>query len=514
MTVKSPVPAAAGIRLLMIGLDSSNLRHIRGALHRLPNLRHIFESGVQFDLASSADCLDASAWPTFYTGSLPGEHGLYHPMQWDPAGMRMRRLSADWFYAEPFWYALAREGVRVISADVPMVLPGDMPNGVEVRNWGTQENTGALDTSPPALAREIAGRFGCSPMGRDVPIDHSPAGLAALRRRMVAAVSLRTRLWLWLLQQSDWRLAITVFAECHRAGHNFWPDASVDGAGETLLEVYEAIDRSIGEMLAAVELENTAVVLFSAHSMGRNTSQSHLMQRIMDRVNATFWQSLDRQAEVRRGSVLRLLRENLPPAVQRAIVRSTPERFRDWVVDLAQRKDLDWSVTPGLAVVCGQNGLIRFNISGREKEGMFARDSELYARYIGWMRDSLIELRAAGSDAPLVAGIEYLPDRFPGPRNAYLPDISVRWADTKPAMEAYSDRLGRIRARFGTGRGGNHTAAAFAVVMAPGQHAVAFSGLRHTADLARAVFRCLAPQAQGRFSRAVSGVASEEAGRE
>jgi len=121
MTVKSPVPAAAGIRLLMIGLDSPNLRHIRGALHRLPNLRHIFESGVQFDLASSADCLDASAWPTFYTGSLPGEHGLYHPMQWDAAGMRMRRLSADWIYAEPFWYALARQGVRVISADVPMV---------------------------------------------------------------------------------------------------------------------------------------------------------------------------------------------------------------------------------------------------------------------------------------------------------------------------------------------------------------------------------------------------------
>jgi predicted AlkP superfamily phosphohydrolase/phosphomutase len=477
-------------------------------------MRRIFEHGAQFDLASSADCLDASAWPTFYTGSLPGEHGLYHPMQWDPARMRMRRLSADWIYAEPFWYALAREGVRVISADVPMVLPGDMPNGVEVRNWSTQENTGSLDTSPPALAREIAGRFGCYSMGRDVPIHHSPARLEALRRGLVGAVSMRTRLWLWLLQQSDWRFAITVFAECHRAGHNFWPDASDDGAGATLLEVYEAIDRSIGEMLAAVELENTAVVLFSAHSMGRNTSQSHLMQRIMDRVNATFWQSLGREAGVRRGSVLRLLRETLPPAVQLAITRSTPEGFRDWVVDLAQRKGLDWSVTPGLALVCGQNGLIRFNVSGREKEGMLDRDSQLYARYIGWVRDRVFELRAAGSDAPLVAGIEYLPDRFPGPRSAYLPDVSVRWADMEPVMEAYSDRLGTMRARFGTGRGGNHAAAAFAVVMAPGQYAARFSGLRHTTDLSRAVFRCLAPHAGGRFTHTGCGVASGKAGRE
>jgi predicted AlkP superfamily phosphohydrolase/phosphomutase len=74
------VPAEVGNKVLMIGLDSPNLDHIRGALHRLPNMQRIFESGVHFDLASSATHLDASAWPTFYTGSLPGEHGLYHPM--------------------------------------------------------------------------------------------------------------------------------------------------------------------------------------------------------------------------------------------------------------------------------------------------------------------------------------------------------------------------------------------------------------------------------------------------
>jgi predicted AlkP superfamily phosphohydrolase/phosphomutase len=466
-------------------------------------MRRVFESGVQFDLASSATYLDASAWPTFYTGSLPGQHGLYHPMQWDPAGMCMRRLSEDWIYAEPFWYALARRGVPVISADVPMVLPGDMPNGIEVRNWNTQENTGPLNTSPPALARKIAARFGSYPQGRDTPIPRSPARLEALRRRVVRVVSLRTRLWLWLLKQSDWRFAITVFGESHRASHNFWPDASADGPGETLLEVYEAIDQSIGEMLAAVDLRDTAVLLFSAHSMGPNTSQSHLMQRIMDRVNATFWQSLGRPAEGRRGSLLRRLRESLPPAVQLAITRSTPARFQDWVVDRAQRKGLDWSATPGFALVCGQSGLIRLNIAGREKEGILTRDSGLHARYVAWVKESLLELRAAGSGAPLVSSIERIPDHFPGPRGDYLPDISVRWVDRKPVMEAHSDRLGRIAARFGTGRPGNHTGAAFAVVMAPRQYVAAFDGATHTTDLAGGVFRCLLPQARGSSSQAI-----------
>src|SRR5207244_224591 len=217
-----------------------------------------------------------SAWPTFYTAAPPGEHGIYHPMQWDPAAMRLRRLSADWFYAEPFWYALAREGIPVVSLDVPMVLPGDMAGGVEVRNWSTQENTSPLDTSPPELGREVLRRFGAYPQGRDVPIAHSAAQTDALRRLLVRTVPQRTQLWLWLLQQREWRFGITVFAECHRGGHNLWPAPPVDGPGEALLEVYEAIDRSVGEMLAAVDLRHTTVVLFSAHGMRANSSQSHL----------------------------------------------------------------------------------------------------------------------------------------------------------------------------------------------------------------------------------------------
>jgi hypothetical protein len=383
-----------------------------------------------------------------------------------------------------------------------MVLSGDMLNGMEVRNWNTQENTGPLNTSPPSLARAIADRFGTYPQGRDTPIPRSTARLEALRRRVVRVISLRTDLWHWLLQQTPWRFGINVFGESHRASHNFWPDSSVNGA-EALIEVYEAIDRSIGEMLAAVELRDTTVVLFSAHSMTANTSQSHLMQRIMDRVNATFWQSLGRQSEGRRGSVLRRLRESLPPAVQLAITRSTPAGFQDWVVDRAQRKGFDWSMTPGFALVCGQSGLIRLNLAGREKEGMLTPGSDLYTRYVAWVKESLLLLRAAGSDAPVVASIEQIPKHFPGPRDTYLPDLSVRWAKRKPVMEVHSDRLGRISAHFGTGRPGNHTGAAFAVVMGAREQAAAFDSLTHTTDFADAVFRSLAPEAERGRSPAV-----------
>lgn len=483
----------------MIGLDSPNLAHLRGALHRLPVMRRLFEGGAFFDLASSADVLDASAWPTFYTGTLPGEHGLYHPMQWDAAAMRMRRLAADWIYAEPFWYALGREGIPVVSVDVPMLLPATLPGGVEVRNWSTQENTGPLDASPPALAADVVRRFGSYPIGRDVPIEHSAARLDALRRTLVGTLPARTELTRWLLEQHPWRFAVTVFAECHRAGHNLWPETD-DGAGEALLEVYEAIDRAIGELLGAVDLRHTTVVLFAAHSMVPNTSQSHLLQRIVERVNATFWQHLGRRAADGR-SVLRLLRETVPPAVQLAVSTSLPGGVRDWVVDRAQRSRLDWRTTPALALVCGQNGLIRLNLAGRERDGFLAPGSELAARYVAWLRERLLELRATEPDAPLVAAVEEVAARYPGPRGTHLPDLAVRWTDLPPVMTVRSERLGTIRARFGTGRRGNHGAPAFAVVVAPERQAAAFRGLAHTADFAAAVTRCLAPQAERRFAR-------------
>jgi predicted AlkP superfamily phosphohydrolase/phosphomutase len=452
-------------------------------------MRGIFERGAFFELASSADVLDASAWPTFYTASEPGHHGMYHPMQWDAAGMRMRRHSTDWIYAEPFWYALARRGIGVISADVPMLLPADMPCGIEIRNWSTQENTGPLETSPSGLAREVVERFGSYPIGRDVPIAHSATQLDDLRRMLVRVVPSRTQLWLWLMHQHDWRFAITVYAECHRGGHNLWPAAPNDGPGEALLEVYEAIDRSVEEILAATDLERTTVILFSAHGMGPNTSQSHLLQRIVDRATATFWQSLGRPATDQQGSIFRLLRESIPPAVQLAITRAVPDGVRDWVADRAQRNGVDWLRTPALALVCGQTGLIRLNVAGREQRGSLAPDDALYARYVQWLTESLLDLRATDRDVPVVDQVVNVHDRFPGPRSSYLPDIAVRWTDVPQTMEVRSERLGTIRARFGTGRRGNHSAAAFAVVMGSEPQVAPFRGMKHTTDLARAVMR-------------------------
>ena len=78
------------------------------------------------ELTCTAPDLTSSVWPTFATGTPPGEHGIYYPMQWDPDSMRLRRVTADWLYYEPFWYELARQGTKVTVLDAPFTMPSGL----------------------------------------------------------------------------------------------------------------------------------------------------------------------------------------------------------------------------------------------------------------------------------------------------------------------------------------------------------------------------------------------------
>ena len=95
----------------MIAVDASELSFIRAKRHKLPTFRRLLDEGTLLKLQSSAEYVTGSVWPTMYTGKSPGEHGITQHIQWDPIAMRMRRLTSDWIYNEPFWYDLSRAGL-------------------------------------------------------------------------------------------------------------------------------------------------------------------------------------------------------------------------------------------------------------------------------------------------------------------------------------------------------------------------------------------------------------------
>jgi predicted AlkP superfamily phosphohydrolase/phosphomutase len=459
---------------MMIGLDAGSFEFIKTSLSSLPNLRRALDTGVASTLRSkTTELLPAAAWPTLYTGMSPGVHGFYYPMQWDSQSMRLRHVR-DWLYCEPFWYELERRGHRVVSVDVPMTWPSRLEHGVEITDWGAHDTLSGFSARPAHLEEEIRGRFGKHPIGCEIPVQKSHDQLARMRDTLVAGVRQKGELTRWLASQHPWDFFITVFGETHRAGHLFWPSASSEGrthpAG-ALLDVYRAVDKAIGDLLESVNLQNTTVVIFSAHGMAQNTSQEHFTRLIMDRVNERFDEHANGRSRLRQPprqrSLMRFLRENLPAAVQHAVGQAVPAEVKNLVVDRAITGGHDWAQTPALAILASVTGYVRFNLQGRETRGILGLGSEACTRYIRWMRDCFHSFRIVDTGEPLVSEITLTPDVFSGERQPYLPDAVISW-NGFPASRVHSELLGTIEAPPKTGRSGNHHPEGFAIVMKQG----------------------------------------------
>jgi predicted AlkP superfamily phosphohydrolase/phosphomutase len=472
----------------MIGVDAAELSFIQRHLAELPRFREVLERGRLHRLRTTAEDLSGSVWPTFYTGTLPGEHGIYHHLQWDAEAMRIRRVTADWLYAEPFWYRLERQGLRVAAIDVPMTFPSRLSRGIEIINWGSHDELGPFRARPASLEGEIRRRFGRHPMGSEIPVRKTAPQLEEIRRNLVAGAQRKSELTRWVLEQGPWDFFLTVFGETHRGGHILWPETESESEA-ALLDVYRAVDRAVGEVFDLLRQRFATVVVFALHGMGRNTSQEHFMPRIMDRVNAGFLAgngsaaaAAPVQAAGQRGLV-RLLRERVPPAVQNAIARAVPVAVRDAVVSRQISGGHDWVRTPGLALLADLNGYLRWNQRGRERLGMLAPGAPEQIRYIEGLVGALRDLKMDDGD-PLVGDIRFARDDYPGRRSHHLPDAIVRWSGRAPVSRVRSDGLGEIRGEVGTGRGGNHRFEGFCVVVDSRPGAADQSGPRHIKDLA------------------------------
>ena len=460
-------------KIAMLGFDAAELSYIQEHLPMLPNFKRALSCGPLTRLSSPAQMFPGSVWPTFYTATPPGEHGIHHLMQWDADAMRLRRVSGEWLPNEPFWRELERRGVRVIALDVPVAFPPKECAGVEVSSWGAHDQVSLFTAYPREIKTEILRRFGEHPMGIEVPVDKSLSERMQVRRNLVSGVALKSEMARWLLTSRPWDFFIAVFGESHRGGHILWPDGpDCDSSipASALLDVYLALDEALGSILAAINLAETTVIIFALHGMGANLSQEHFVTPLMDRVNAKFGELepglFPAGHAPRQRSVMRLLRENIPPWLQSKIAPLVPQYVRDAVVDRQFTSGRDWPHTPGLALRADNNGYLRFNLAGRERQGMLERGSASLARYSDLVRESFSSLRTVDGKR-VVGDVYFSSEKFPGKRMGFLPDLIVTWDGLEPASRAEST-LGTVVAEMDTGRGGNHRGVGFQIVLRPG----------------------------------------------
>jgi predicted AlkP superfamily phosphohydrolase/phosphomutase len=480
-------------RTLILGVDAGDLSFIQAHLPQLPVFRRLLHGGVLRRLDTTSKLLTGSVWPTFYTGMHPGEHGVYHHLQWDPDRMQTRRVSADWLFQEPFWYKLARNGVRVTVADVPMMFPSRLTRGTEVVNWGAHDQLGRFHCNRPAIARDIRRRFRRHPMGAEIPVTKTRRQLVRIRKNLVAGAQRKGELIRHLLLHTEWDFFIAVFGECHRGGHILWPEsdpASVIPAN-ALLDVYQSVDNAIGAILDAIDSTATQIIVFSLHGMQSNTSQEHFVAPVMQRINAIFTQELsnDRYEPAKQRSLMKILRRHLPARLQNAIAKGVPVGVRDWVVSRATTAGYDWDRTPAFPLLADYNGYLRFNLKDRESVGCLQAGGVDHRHYLTWLKEGFKRLRFSDDGLPLVDELVPAMEVFPGQRSDLLPDLIITWNEKHLATAVESPALGSFIARLDTGRSGNHRHEGFMIVQNPNEECGELQSVSHIMDLAPILLR-------------------------
>ena len=482
--------------LALIGFDSVSLPLIEELVDegRMPSFAAMRDQGTTIPLDTPGRWFSAASFPSLWTGKEVEEHGLYYPFLWSGADQRVI-VATSRPAPRAFWEPIADTGRRVLVVDPYEGRPPARPvstclSGIQFQNRVVLPRW----SSPPGALRTWERRLGRGRPANEVFGRQSVRSLTRFASTLRAASGRAAQLVETALAEEQPDLLVVMLPAVHLAGHKLWdpasvlPDGNVDGSlAGALKDVYASADAALGRIHDALP-EGADVIVFSVLGMGANTSRNDLLPDMLSAVLASG-------PSVSATSSAWRIRASIPTPLRAAVANALPERL---ALDLAARTELrgvDWATTRAFCVPSDSQGLVRVNQAGREASGVVPGEEV----------DALLDEIEAGltsfeepDGAPVISTVHRVRDVVSqGPASDLLPDLVVQWRPTAASgTEAVSSpRFGTVR-RFGagTGRSGNHTDDAWAIVRA-GTSRIRSAGRRHrVTDLAHTAFAlCGAP---------------------
>jgi len=493
------VPRNERAPLLMVAIDAAEITLVSRWIEdgSLPNLRRLRDRGVFLPLKSTADWLAGSPWPSFYTGTPPSEHGLYHYLMWRPELMRHDRPTPQWMPLAPFWRDVARKGLRVAAVDVPLAYAPDGFPGRELCGWATHERLQPACSHPPELLEASQRRFGQPPLDDEEAYLLTSSQLLKVRDQCIRTTQIVAEAGAAMIAEESCDLFLLCFAASHRAGHQLWDGANMLGEAsaeenealrDALRQVYIAADEGLGKLISAMG-PDTNVMAFSLHGVGANHSRHEILPDMLSLILAD-------RAPVSKSGPIDQLRALLPAGLRSWVKRRLPIALQDRLTLFWRTRGIDWTKTSAFANFSDLHGYIRINRQGRERAGIVA--AEEYEA----LRDRIIAGLSTFVDAdtgePIVEEARRIEDVYPnGTMLEHLPDLVVRWTPSPAAdhRSVTSRQFGTLDwptpGRHPQGRSGNHRDQGFLIAAGPDIAAEGAPNLAHILDLAPTAFALL-----------------------
>ncbi|WP_053076668.1 alkaline phosphatase family protein [Caenimonas sp. SL110] len=466
--------------VIAIGLDAMAPKLLERWVEegKLPHLARLFGQGTYARQANFGLYRVENSWLTLLQGCSPEtSHEWGHQDYKDDGGYNMVERASYQFTKYPPFYALP-QGKRVAIFDLPLTRMVDGVDGVQLLGWGTEVNQILRQSSPPGLMAQLIAKHGRHPLydtitnaddGSEtlsyrIPSLYNSQTMREVRDQLVTAAGQRTAILKDLMAQERWDLLLAAYGEIHTAGHLFWhlsqPHALFDrmreqAGGDFLLDVAQAVDRGVGELVAAAPAD-TQIFIFSPHGMRSNTLDMSSMLFLPELIYrwstgkpALCYQDIAEPIPEPSLGYSRHWREEVwglrtphgEQALESPLVQSERGDPLDW--DPGNWFRPQWAGMRAFALPGYSEGLIRLNIAGRDgPDGIAPQDFTAVCDELRAVVAGLVDARTGKPLASKVLQVrqdamDNNPDQSPA-------DLMVQWREGVVTDVVEHPKYGRI----------------------------------------------------------------------
>jgi predicted AlkP superfamily phosphohydrolase/phosphomutase len=468
-------------KVIAIGLDSVDPRFLNNWINLgyLPNLKKIQQDSFKATLINKETYQSETPWVSFLTGCFPEKTGYWTPIIYNCNTYNTQEIPTYNFKKYPQFYSLG-ENYKVAIFDPPLTRIASNVNGLQLIGWGPECHQCLTDSVPSNILEELTKKYGLHPKYEqslisietnnqeninsfEVSSCYDLQGLIKFKNNLLKAVKKRFAICQDILKRDNWDLFLTVVGETHFAIHLLWhlsQNHPLNYLKENLdqdlmLEVFQAIDQEIGNLLKQGD-QNTTIVLFSVHGC---------MINVVDLPSMVFLPELLYRWNFPGKKALASLNKN-------DSISSSPSNFDHWkkrvwelTTDLGkqeldspfkQQKNNDtlnwqpanwykplWHKMKAFCLPTYSDGYIRINLRGRDKYGMVSEDE--YKTVCDQISTFLYNLQDDNSGELIVDKIISTRDN-PLDNNPNLPsaDLVIKWKEITPTTKVNSPELGLI----------------------------------------------------------------------
>ena len=461
-------------RLLVLGFDAMDVELVRrwAAAGYLPTFRRLFESAAWTEYCHSPEVTSGSVFPSINTGLGPLRHDGQEYLRLRDGSYQLRFCRPADIKGDPFWASFVQADRRILLADVPFTMPKPEYGGKQFSGWGSHDAWPWRRMAVPSgLLRALSAEFGAHPVPYCNNYTTETNSLLRFRLGLLTGIERRTAILRSLIVRRDWDLLYGVYAEPHCAGHLMWhiedethplhSPEQLAAVGHALREIYAAMDRALGELLACAGTDTTCVTFFS-HGMGPNYHAVHLFPEIVDRFNRRWaGESLlpDGATDAMKGSGLdRLWKASIhgiPIAWRQRAREHLPTSLRVWLFMRRMERSRQWSRMPAFPLPMDGFSALRVNLAGRDPKGQI-RAGEEYRRLLDALVAELSRLMNAETGEPVVARSFRADQQVDPVTMGTGPDLIIWWSNSAPIRTLRSPTLGSITGECPDVRTGEH----------------------------------------------------------